>query len=546
MKSIVAKVVRALLLLVTRRSYSRFMASLSNPRKVQLDLLEAVLADMSDTDYGRHLKIRKNLSLEDFRKLVPIISFEDDNWRRFHGKQCESPSKSILSPGGVKVFERTSGSSGNVKLIPYNAALLNSFETYFKVWMHDILKFGPKFRTFTIFLSMSPSVNRKSESDQSGIKVGFSDDTEYLSPVFRFILNKILAVPMDFSNADSDLDFFDDLAIRLLKRRDLEIISIWHPSYFQLIWQRIFDKRHFFADYLRKEIQSENHNLWKKQLELLSSFNSLHFNPKLFWPELKFISAWGDGYSSFAFQALIDLVHAPLTQRKGLLATEAPLTIPLVSGSCLPFITEVFFEFIDDGGTISLVDELKVGHIYSVLVTQRGGLIRYNIGDLVHVKKVLDGGLPNLEFIGREGDVSDLVGEKLNGAYISAQISSFQAKFPINSICFLPVQSDSTNLPKYMILFDISNLSEMELPAEKESLLEGIEDWWDHRLSESFHYGYARKINQLGRAKARCVPGLATKLVQFEHTLDGRKLGDIKPKVLLKNMKLSRTFLETL
>jgi hypothetical protein len=181
-----------------------------------------------------------------------------------------------------------------------------------------------------------------------------------------------------------------------------------------------------------------------------------------------------------------------------------------------------------------------------VLVTQKGGLIRYNLGDVVQVKDVLEGSLPNLEFIGRDGDVSDLVGEKLNGAYISAQISSFQSKFPISSICFLPVQSDSTDLPKYMILFDISNLSEMELPAEKQSLLEGIEDWWDHRLSESFHYGYARKINQLGRAKARCVPGLATKLVQFEHTLDGRKLGDIKPKVLLKNMKLSRTFLETL
>src|SRR6185295_8804456 len=50
--------------------------------------------------------------------------------------------------------------------------------------------------------------------------------------------------------------------------------------------------------------------------------------------------------------------------------------------------------------------------------SQRGGLSRYRIGDRVRVSHVYRR-TPCLTFVGREGSVSDLVGEKLHETFVA-------------------------------------------------------------------------------------------------------------------------------
>ena len=77
-----------------------------------------------------------------------------------------------------------------------------------------------------------------------------------------------------------------------------------------------------------------------------------------------------------------------MMQGKGLLATEAPITVPLVrADGCVPLVDSVFLEFEDAAGRFRLLDEVAPDAEYAVIVTQPGGLLRYRLGDRVRVTR---------------------------------------------------------------------------------------------------------------------------------------------------------------
>src|SRR5262249_7148496 len=138
-------------------------------------------------------------------------------------------------------------------------------------------------------------------------------------------------------------------------------------------------------------------------------------------------------------------------QGKGLLATEAPLTLPLIEAKgYVPMLTEVFFEFFDASGNVRLLHELEPGREYEVIVTQQGGLYRYRIGDRVCATHLYKETMC-MEFTGRSNRVCDLVGEKLNENFVRdclAKVSSttsFQMLLPVLSkpLYYLFITDDS-------------------------------------------------------------------------------------------------------
>ncbi|PNA30830.1 GH3 auxin-responsive promoter family protein, partial [Pseudomonas sp. MPR-AND1A] len=73
---------------------------------------------------------------------------------------------------------------------------------------------------------------------------------------------------------------------------------------------------------------------------------------------------------------LQSLFPKTLFQGKGLLATEAPLTIPFLRYGALPFITDIFFEFKDESGNISLLSQVEENKKYRVILSHKGGFLR--------------------------------------------------------------------------------------------------------------------------------------------------------------------------
>ena len=174
------------------------------------------------------------------------------------------------------------------------------------------------------------------------------------------------------------------------------------------------------------------------------------------WPRLKLISCWTSANASAAALRIGDKFPGVCLQGKGLLATEAPMTLPLIEArGFVPLIGEVFYEFLDDRGNISLLHELEAGREYEIVLTQKGGLYRYRIGDRIRVTHFYKA-TPCFEFIGRSDAVSDLVGEKLNETFAQSCLS----KLPLGSSGFqalLPVMPERGRC-HYVLVID-------ELPA---------------------------------------------------------------------------------
>src|SRR5262249_54105242 len=135
---------------------------------------------------------------------------------------------------------------------------------------------------------------------------------------------------------------------------------------------------------------------------------------RLIWPQLALLSCWTDAAAGQFVPSLKELFPAVEIQPKGLLATEAFVSFPLVGAEGADLgIRSHFFEFEETtGNRIKLTHELERGGCYRVLVTTAGGLYRYQLRDEIEVVG-FHHQCPLLRFLGKSDQISDLVGEKL-------------------------------------------------------------------------------------------------------------------------------------
>jgi hypothetical protein len=182
-------------------------------------------------------------------------------------------------------------------------------------------------------------------------------------------------------------------------------------------------------------------------------------------------------------------------------------------------ISSGFYEFIDSSDGIHIAHDLEEGETYSVMMSNHSGLYRYELGDQVRVVGHL-AETPLLEFIGRSGNISDICGEKLTEAFVQGQlrdIGGFAALFP----CF--------SQRGYRLVVDASQYGE----AEAQRLATRL----DQRLARNPQYAYARQVGQLVPVSAARVTAAWDRYLQFECKRQ-RRLGDIKPPVLIQNEAL--------
>src|SRR6266849_5958978 len=250
---------------------------------------------------------------------------------------------------------------------------------------------------------------------------------------------------------------------------------------------------------------------------------------------VKLISCWASANARRGADALRAKFPNATLQPKGLLATEAPVTIPLFEASgFVPLLNEVFIELEGDDSRVARLHEAEVGREYALIVSQKGGLLRYRLGDRVRVTHRFRA-TPCLAFLGRADDVSDLVGEKLSESFVRRVISMIapEARYgvalprsgvgpPTPAACGAGAPPRSA-APHYTIVVD-------RAAAPQELLSRRVEI----ALTESHRYREARLLGQLAAARVVVVPDVEARVLDyFVHR--GMKAGDVKPVALIKD-----------
>lgn len=288
----------------------RFHQALDNPELTQTSIQKEICDRLIKSEYGKTLGIH---SVDDWQR-VPIVDY--DALELYLNQKNQQIS---LTPEPILFYEKTSGSSGAVKWIPYTQSLRRSFNQMFCVWAHDLIVHGPKFSTGKLYACISPQLS-VAESQT------LQDDLDYLDDWLRWFLRPWLVMPNKLNQLHNANLFKHQLALALLEADKLEIISIWSPSFLQVHLKYIQENQ----DLLRKELYNR---ISHHRLQLLSKSNIPWMQ---LWPNLKLISCWDSANAADQAQGLRLKFPGVLIQGKGLLATEAPITIPLiVAGGCV-------------------------------------------------------------------------------------------------------------------------------------------------------------------------------------------------------------------
>jgi hypothetical protein len=501
-------------------AFLEFKRAAGRPAIAQKTSLYRAVGRNSDTVYGRAHGFGEIRDYQDFARKVPVVDYEElEPWIR----RIAAGEQNVLTAERVTHLIPTSGTSSGRKLIPFTAALQREFDSAIGAWVFDLYCRHPSAALGTAYWSITPAVGHL-DGERSAVPIGFEEDSSYLGGAKKKLLAGGMAVPSEVRLVQDVVVFRYVTLLCLLRRGDLGLISVWHPSFLLLLldamptyWGDLLRDLHegtckYEADLpiaTREAIQSHSQPRRARQLEQAGVQC-----PDFIWPKLQVISCWGDAHAEGPLKELQRRLPNIPIQPKGLLSTEAFVTFPL--GALYPLaIRSHFFEFLDDDGHSHLAHELREGGEYEVIVTTGGGLYRYRLGDRVKVTAFLRE-TPSLRFLGRNGIISDRCGEKLSEAFVTSALAE--------------VTSSLREPPRFALLApdETSGSVRYTLFIEAE-IDEGFGKRLDDALKRNPHYSYCRQLGQLLPAEVIRVADHGYEAYIEHEMAQGKRMGEIKP-----------------
>ena len=284
-------ILNRLFIFFCKKSYKDFVSNIKSKSKIretQVKILLEILKTNKNTEYLKNFETESQILnaenekelIEKFQNKIPIVNYEDI--KEFVEKE-KSGENNVLLSDKIKLFELTSGSTSDVKYIPYTEKFLKSYMNGVFAWIYNLYQNNKRLFLGSSYWSVSPVLKREAVTS-GGIRVGIEDDTSYFDKVSAFFLNKLFTVPKEIKNIQNMEDFLLITAVFLLLSENLAMISVWSPSFLMILLDFI-EKNHkvicqivksedlgteFFADknlgnkkYFQI-IQKKYRKLWKK------------------------------------------------------------------------------------------------------------------------------------------------------------------------------------------------------------------------------------------------------------------------------------------
>ena len=526
-----------------------------NVAEKQLVTLKRIVSRNGDAEFGREHHFTEIATVDQYQQSVPIRSYEE--FKPYIERIAEGRPK-VLTSEHIRQFALTSGSTQASKLVPYTKALVSEFQEGIDPWVYYLFRSFPRMFLGKAYWSVTPIGDRKSHTT-GGIAIGFDDEQQYFSPLTRWVLNSIMAVPSQLAQL-RDMEIFHYVTLRLLlQEKSLSWVSVWNPSFLTLLLdplpacfsQVTEDIRHGTLS-VASEIELPLRNIillcCKKNParadELASLYAAWQGKPLIepetsgrtlyeaIWPDMRLISCWAHGNAVHALPGLKAYFPHAVIQPKGLLATEAFISFPFKEDVSALSLLSHFFEFeeVDEAApAIKLAHELQAGQRYSVIVTTGGGLYRYRLNDLIEVVDFYNQ-CPLIRFVGRQSKVVDICGEKLNEEYVRAIVTDIFKKHDLNDAFWMMAPEwPGESRPFYALFIQFDADTRIN-----ESQLQSLAHEIDEAMQESYHYEYCRRLGQLASCRLFIIaPDIDTFHTYLTVCTDlGQRLGDIKPAVL--------------
>jgi len=406
----------------------RFLKAARRATATQDALLAELIRRGSKSDFGRDHHFATIRSFADFQANVPIRTYDD--LKPYIDRLLRGETTALLPAGErILMFALTSGTTAEPKYIPVTPRVLADSRRGWNAWGVKAVLDHPGSLLRSIVQVTSPMNDHAALSGvPCGAITGLLANTQK-----RLVRRYYTSVPAIAQIGDPQAKYYT--IMRLAIPRDVAWLVTANPSTLLLLARTADAHRERIIRDIRDgtlcaemrvdaSIRAAIANRLSpdpacaKRLErIVADRGSLM--PKDYW-NLTFRAHWCGGTMGL-YETQFPAYYGDVPVRDiGLVASEGRMSIPVEDGTAAGIlaVTSQFFEFLPAGeyGTSRPIvlrnDELTEGEEYFLVLTNAGGLYRYDMGDRVRVVGHV-GEAPLIEFLSRDAHTSSMAGEKL-------------------------------------------------------------------------------------------------------------------------------------
>ena len=499
---------------MSRRRIRRFMEGAADASEVQEKLLMNCVRNATGTVYGREHGFSHIRSSDEFRRSVPINSYED--LRPYIDREAGGEKNVLLNPSDrLVMFARTSGTTGRPKLLPITASFRREQQVSFRIWSASCLEHHPHILNGYI-LAVTDSVHESQTA--AGVPVG--SISGLIAQRQDLLTLRIYTVPQAVSRIrHANARYYTLMRIALTS--DVSFLVTANPSTLLLL-ARLTDERkeslirdihdgelavrHEVPNHLIRQIRRGLTRNAKRARELENFINKRgQLLPIDYWPNLALIACWKGGPLKLFLNCLPAFYgHVPIRDL-GLLASEGRMSIPFSDhgSEAILNIKGAFYEFVPEserqetiGRKTLLAHEVERGRNYYLILTSCNGLFRYDIQDVVRIEG-FEGTTPIISFVNKGQHIASITGEKVSEYQIVTAVQEAVRKGAFTRFIVCPAWDI---LPYYTVITE-------ELDAQRVNnwavTLEAI----DHRLRElNVEYASKRNSGRIDSMRLTLVP----------------------------------------
>ncbi|WP_404304605.1 GH3 auxin-responsive promoter family protein [Neorhodopirellula lusitana] len=461
----------------------RMLANTKRSQVIQQDVLRRKINLCADSRFGRDHGLSTVQNLADFRRQVPISDFNYvrpyvDDLQRGDTQALFAPKTRLL------MFAMSSGTTDKPKYIPVTDEFVRDYKRGWKIWGLKAHKDHIDLATKDyVHLAGDWQHDQTSSGAWCGSISGLAAETR--PPIVRrpFIVPHQVGKIGEWTSRQ-----YVTLRLSLPSRRVGMIITANPLTLISLAQLADQSKEVLLRDMrdgtitmpgggensLAPELKCRIRPVAKKRIGELEQIveRTGQLLPRDFWPELSVVGVWMGG-SVGAFVPEVRKLYGDCAFRDhGLSASEGRMTIPMQdeSNAGLLDFTSNFYEFIpiaeygSENPTLLEAHELEEGESYYILLTNSGGLFRYDIHDVVQCVG-FEGQTPLLTFLHKGVHFSNMTGEKLTEYQVATAVREAftDSEQIMETVLIVPVMG---SVPRYTLLVELDAEGKADRLAE--------------------------------------------------------------------------------
>ena len=437
---------RAGLAAASGRTCRGLLRACADPRTVQDQVLQRILADNAATVFGTERRFGSVVGFEDYRRAVPVQTYED---LREAIERQEATGEQCLTAEQPVYYNQTSGTVAEPKNIPLTKAGLARIQRLQRLAAYALSR-----RTSALGGKVFVLSGAAQEGTMpAGTPYGSASGLLYASQ--GRLLRRRYVLPASASDiADYDARY---LAMAVLGAADgaVTTMATANPSTFI----RLMDVLNSSAETVLEAVatgrlpagcdmpvRDDQPALRADPKRAAALARRLEANGELtyadIWSHLRAVVTWTGGSCGLAVERLRPMLtpDCPVFEL-GYLASEVSGTVNIdpLEGSCVATLQDSFFEFAERDAWEAAADEsdrgmrtctladLEIGRDYYVIVTTADGLYRYDMNDIVRVTGSVSD-TPVLSFVQKGKGVTSITGEKLYEFQVMSAVTAAAAE----------------------------------------------------------------------------------------------------------------------